>query len=179
MQHDVSRACGYEQAARFVVDAGRGDTVLFSGFFDTGYFVFFVRKHDPERQMVVLRADKLLTTSRMNQLSIAEHVTSPEQLYALLRELGTVFVVLEDVPMPSPALAMLHHEVRTGRFDERLRLRAGEGDDRIEDVEIAVYEFRDAEPAAADARVRMTIPLAGQSIDLPLRAVRHGVEAER
>lgn len=179
MRHDVPRACGYEHAARFVVDAGRGDTVLFSGLLDTGYFVFFVRKHDPDRQLVVLRADKLLTTSRMNQVSIDEHVTTPAQLYELLRELGTVFVVLEDVHMPSPALEMLHEEVKTGPFEERLRLKAGAGDDRIEAVEIAVYEYRGAEPAAADARVRMTMPLAGQSIDLPLRAVRHGGEAQR
>ena len=31
---------------------------------DTGYFVFFTRKHDPHQDLIVLRADKLLVTSR-------------------------------------------------------------------------------------------------------------------
>ena len=41
---------GYEEAARYVADNPRGDTILYSAAVDTGYFVFFVRKADPERQ---------------------------------------------------------------------------------------------------------------------------------
>src|SRR6266508_2114428 len=41
-------ATGYEEAARYVSDYRQGDTVLYSAAIDTGYFVFFVRKNDPE-----------------------------------------------------------------------------------------------------------------------------------
>ena len=49
---------GYEEAARFVLAAANGrsaPTVLYSASIDTGAFVFFVRKHDPARRLVVLR----------------------------------------------------------------------------------------------------------------------------
>jgi hypothetical protein len=60
----------YEEAARFVLAETRvrpAPTVLYIASLDTGVFMFFVRKHDPARQLVVLRADKLLTTSLMGR----------------------------------------------------------------------------------------------------------------
>src|SRR5262249_19541118 len=78
---------GYEEAARFVgaePDGQSAPTVLYSASVDTGMFVFFVRKHDPERRLVVLRADKLLTTSLMGQLSVEDRIRSAQDIYPLL-----------------------------------------------------------------------------------------------
>src|SRR5262245_9640046 len=77
----VEQAGGYEQAAQFVLGADPGPTVLFSGDIDTGFFTFFVRKHDPERRLVVLRSDKILTTSRMGRPSVEDRIERPEQIY--------------------------------------------------------------------------------------------------
>ena len=54
-------ARGYEEAARFVLDRAPGDAVLFSGATDNGGTSFSSsRKHDVDRRLVVLRADKPL-----------------------------------------------------------------------------------------------------------------------
>ena len=89
------RAEGYEEAARLVVHGRVGATVLYSHSVDTGLFVFFVRKNDPDRGLVVLRADKLLETSDFDH---EDRAVFTERIHELLRGFGTEHVVIEGHP---------------------------------------------------------------------------------
>lgn len=162
-------AAGYEEAARFVVGAPRGSTVMFAGDIDTGFFTFFVRKHDPTRQSIVLRADKILTTSFMGAVAAEDRVSSREELRATLRRFGVGYVVVEERKSESEVQNWLLDEVRTPAYAERLRVPTQSTDVRLRSgTAIAVYEVLAAPAAAADARLDIRLPLVSQQIDIPL-----------
>lgn len=164
-------APGYEQAAEYVLAQTPAPTVLYSASIDPGYFVFFVRKHDPAQRLVVLRSDKLLTTSLMAQLSVEDRIDSPDEIAPLLQEYGTRFIVLEDRPSGSPPLDWLRDIVRTDRFVERRRFEIEDGFSDLRGVSLVVYEYLDATAPAPDATLDLHLPLVGREIRLPLSAL--------
>ena len=167
-------ATGYEEAARFVLASNPGGTVMFSGDIDTGFFTFFVRKHDAARRLVVLRADKLLTTSRMALTSVEDRIERPEQIYDMLRTFGTRFVVIEDSPSHSHVLEWLRTETRTPQFQERRRIPIGTTDPRLRGVDLVVYEFLGATAAAPDAILSIRMPLVSRSMAIKLTDLTGG-----
>ena len=162
-------AGGYEEAARFVLSSNPGATVMFSGDVDTGFFTFFTRKHDLARRLIVLRADKILTTSKMARTNFAEKIDRPEQIYDVLHRYGTRYVVIEDRPSQSRVLEWLRHELTSPRFAERTRIPLRVTDVRMRGTSLAIYEFLDASAPAADAKLSMHLPVIGQSLDIPLQ----------
>ena len=104
---------------------------MFSGDIDTGFFTFFIRKHDPARRLVVLRSDKVLTTSRMALPSVEDRIDRPEQIYDVLKTFGTRFVVIEDQPSRSHVMEWLRSELHTPQFKERRRIPIGTTDPRL------------------------------------------------
>lgn len=159
---------GYEEAARFVVDSHPGPTVMFSGDVDTGLFTFFVRKHDPRRDLIVLRADKVLTTSLMGHLSVEDRIQSPDEIYDILRNFGTRYIVIEDRRSESRVLEWLRHELRSAKFVERRRIRIQTSNRSLQDRDLVVYEYTDAVPPNRHAMITMHLPLVRQSVSVPL-----------
>jgi hypothetical protein len=168
-----ARRGGYEEAARFVLAAAAvqpAPTVLYSAALDTGAFVFFVRKHDPARRLVVLRADKLFTTSLMGQLSVEDRISSPQEIYAALDRYGTRFIVIEDVPTGSRVLDWLRDELKGDRFIERRRIADDPSGTSPSRLTLAVYEYRGARPPDPHAEIDLKIPLVGREVRVPLSA---------
>jgi hypothetical protein len=165
---------GYEEAARFVLaDAGGqpAPTVLYSASRDTGMFVFFVRKHDPSRRLVVLRSDKLLTTSLMGQLSVEDRIQSSKEIYPLLERYGTKFIVIEDLPSGSIVLDWLREELKGDRFIERRRTGVDQSGSARRVPSLVVYEYKGARPADPDAEIDLKLPLVGREIRVRLSAL--------
>lgn len=161
-------ATGYEDAARYVLEQGNSPTVMFSGPVDTGYFVFFVRKHDPQRRLVVLRSDKMLTTSLMGDVAVEDRVSTPAEIEGVLRRFGTRYVVIEDRTTDSHVLNWLRNELHSPQFAERRRFPSRSLDRRLRDVDIAVYEYLGATPPAPDAQLDLHLPLVNREIRVPL-----------
>ena len=167
-------AGGYEDAARYVAQQAQGKAVvLFSGDLDTGYFVFFVRKHDPDRRLVVLRADKILTTSYMGDVAYKEQV-APEQVDGILSDFGTRFVVIEDRPSSSKVLEWLRSRVRRPPYVERLRVPIRSSDDRMKNTALAVFENVSVPAPNPGAILRLDLPVAGLVINVRLGEVLDG-----
>lgn len=164
-----AHAGGYERAAEYVLGRSAGRPVLYSARVDTGYFVFFVRKHDPEGQALVLRADKLFTTSRMNELNVDDRIDRPEQIYEFLRTYGVRFVVLEDTEYPPGPLTWLRDELRTNRFTLAERIPVASNDRRLQDTAVNVYEFTEPTTVSPLAKLSLNIPLIGETIEVKLR----------
>jgi hypothetical protein len=162
-------AVGYEEAAQFVLAADPGATVLFSGGVDTGFFTFFVRKHDPERKLVVLRSDKLLTTSYMTHSDVEERIERPDEIYDILRRYGTRYVVIEDRPSESRVLEWLRQELHSNRFIERKRIPLVTSDRRLRSTSLAIYEFAAHTPPDRNAVFTVHLPLIGRTVSVPLR----------
>jgi hypothetical protein len=168
MAQPLRDGTAYEDAARYVVEHATGPTVLYSASVDTGYFVFFVRKHDPAQRLAVLRSDKLLTTSLMNSVSIEDRVGTPDEIHAVLQRFGVRLVVIEDRPSDSRVLEWLRHLVRTNQFAERARFPLAVGDHELAGVSLVVYEYLAATPPAPDAELDLNIPLVGRRVRVPL-----------
>jgi hypothetical protein len=169
---------GYEEAARFVLaeaEVQPAPTVLYSAPIDSGMFVFFVRKHDPARRLVVLRADKLLTTSMMAEVSVEDRIHSPQEIYAALDRYGTRFIVIEDMPTGSQVLDWLRDELRGDRFIERRRIAGEPYGTSPAGPTLAVYEYKAARPPDPDAVIDLKIPLIGREVRVPLAAFRPSV----
>ena len=136
-------APGYGAAARYVVEAASATgpkTVLYRASIDTGYFVFFVRKHDPARRLVVLRSDKLLTTSRMATLSVEDLIHQPDEIYGVLKRYGTRFVLIEDRPSGATVLDSL--ESSCGRVaSSNDGVSIGDAAPGLQGVSLAMYEY--------------------------------------
>jgi hypothetical protein len=155
---------GYEDAARYVVEHSRSDSVLYSAAIDTGYFVFFTRKHDPERRLVVLRADKVLTTSRMGELAFESRLKNAEEIVPIMRRFGVGHVVIEETRYPEGPLTWLQEVLKTDQFVLRRRIPLETTDRRLAGTSLAVYEYRGQTAADRDAIIQMNIPLVGRSI---------------
>jgi hypothetical protein len=163
-----THAGGYEEAARFVLASNPGPTVLFSGDVDTGYFAFFVRKHDPARRLIVLRSDKVYTTSYMRAPSVEDRIQEPDQIYDALHDFGTRYVVIEDRASESRVLEWLRQELKTPRFVERRRIPIRTTDPSLRGTSLAIYELRDATPPNPDAVLSLGLPIVGRSLTVNL-----------
>lgn len=156
-------ARGYEEAAQYVVENRKGASVLYSADVDTGYFIFFVRNHDPHRELIVLRADKVLATSRLSRI-VEERITQREQIYEILRDFGVGYVVLEDLPYESPSLEWLREEVQGERFVLRKKIPIQSNHPKLKGVNLVIYEYKDYKPPGQGKKLQMNIPLMGDSI---------------
>ena len=162
-----SETPGYEAAAAYVAGEAGSSTILYSASVDTGYFVFFVRKHDPGKRLVVLRSDKLLTTSLMARLSVEDLIKSPSDIYPLLQRYGTRFIVIEDRPSGG-VLDWLRDELRTDEFVERRRFPIGDGSPELRGVSLVAYEYRAAVRPDPAAQLDLHLPLVGRRIKVRL-----------
>lgn len=167
-------AHGYEDAALYVTQHGEAPTVLYTGIVDTGYFVFFVRKHDLSQRLVVLRSDKIFTTSQMQHLSVENRISDPSEIYAALKKYGTRYVVIEDMPSGDRVIDWLRNEAHGPHFAERQRFPIRSSDRRLRNADLVVYEYLDATPPAAGAEIDVKLPVVGREIRLPLSDFRAG-----
>ena len=164
----IAGASGYEDVARYVVTHPRASTVLFLGDVDSGYFSFFVRKHDSARKAIVLRADKVFTTSWMGAVAAKDRIAGPEEIPAILQRLGVGYIVAEDWPSQSRTLNWLHQDIKTSRYAERLRVKIRSNDSALAERDLAVYEILDAGPAAPDARLDIQVPLVSREFGVAI-----------
>jgi hypothetical protein len=156
---------GYEAAARYVLEHPKGESVLFSGNVDSGYFPFFVRKHDPNRRLIVLRADKTLVTSNLKRI-FKENLTTPEEIHQMLQDFGVGYVVIEDMPYASPTLALLREELKGSDFVLRERIPFRTNGPELAGVDLAIYEYRNYRPANRDRPLQMYLPLVSKGVEV-------------
>ena len=164
------RAEGYEAAARFVVAHKTNPVILYSAGVDSGLLPFFVRALDPDRNLVVLRADKVLATSSMDRI-VADRISAPWQVHDVLKRFGIRHVVIEDVAYDSPALRWLQQEVLSSRFRLLTRIPVRSSAPRLAGASLSVYEYVEATPLPSVSRVRVDLPLSRTSIDVDLHEV--------
>ncbi len=156
---------GYEQAAQYVIAHPKGETVLYSGAIDTSYFIFYVRKYDVNRQFIILRSDKIFATSKLNRI-IADRIGSKEEMYALLQRYGVGYVVLEDTPSTSQALEWVREEVHSDRFLLHQQIPIHADFPPLKQVNLNIYEYKDARPLDPEQTLEMDIPLMGESLQI-------------
>jgi 4-amino-4-deoxy-L-arabinose transferase-like glycosyltransferase len=165
LQLAPSHAYGYEEAAQYVVNNWKGEAILYSSSSDSGNFIFFIRKHNKNKKIIVLRADKILATSRLKRI-FDDRIKDPKEIQSLLNTFGVSYVVLEDRKYRSKALEWLRDEVRTDRFVLRNRIIIRSNISQLKGTSLAIYEYKGYSKAKADEILKMNIPLIGNAIKL-------------
>ena len=64
----------------------------------------------------------------------------------MLRDFGVGYVVIEDVKYKSPPLEWLREEVKSERFILRKRIPIRSNIKKLQDVTLAVYEYKEYTP---------------------------------
>jgi hypothetical protein len=123
-----------------------------------------VRKHDPDRGLVVLRADKLLGTSDLDH---EDRAVFAERIHELLRGFGTEHVVIEGHPQAGP-LHLLDEMTKSRWFALVKRLPLRSSDARLADTSLAIYKYLGYTPPRPGQVLRVNLPLVGRSISVPL-----------
>jgi hypothetical protein len=158
---------GYEEAAQYIVAHRKGASVLYSNISvqDPGFFVFFVRKHDPDRELIVLRANKILATSEMSRI-VEERIRQPEDIYEILQNYGVGYIVMGDRRTQSRSIEWLREEVQSEKFilRQKITLRSNKPD--VNNLLLSIYEYKDYTPPKKETILDMNIPLMGDSIKI-------------
>jgi len=170
-QAEPQYATGYEDAARYIVENKQSGTVMYSGIYDTGFFIFFVRKHNADNDLIILRADKVLATSNMMSIS-DDRIKDRSEIYEQLNEFGVRYVVLEETSSESQALRWLGEEVKSDRFILRKQIIIKSNNQKIEGVPLSIYEYKGHNSPRDGQLLRMNIPLMGDSIVVPLKDLK-------
>jgi 4-amino-4-deoxy-L-arabinose transferase-like glycosyltransferase len=163
---------GYETAARYIIDNKKDGSILYSGIIDTGYFIFFLRKDQTDRDLIILRADKMLATSKMNWI-IDNRIKKRDEIYDILTKWGVRYVVIEDVESPSRSLEWLRQEVRSDKFVLRKVIALRSNTPKTDKVPLSIYEYKEYSSPRSGQRLHMNIPLMGDSIDIPFDSLQH------
>jgi len=156
---------GYEEAARYVLDNPKGTSVMFSSKVDSGYFIFFMRKLDSSGKLVVLRADKVLATSMLGSI-VESKISTREEIYPILNDFGTCYIVLEEMPYRADALKWLWQETKKEKFVLRRKIPIHSMDRRLRGVVLGIYEYKDCGPPSPNAVLKMNLPLVNSSINI-------------
>ena len=169
LRAEVEYADGYEEAAQYVLAHRKGESVLYCGHEDTGYFIFFVRKHDPGRNLIVLRSDKLLTEFMLGP-GIGRVGQAGGGLRSVLEQYGVGYVVVEDAGHESLAVTWLRSELQSQAFvlrkavDLSSNARALQGD-----ASLLIYEDLEYRPAPEGSVLEIKIRQIKGAIRVPFK----------
>jgi hypothetical protein len=164
-----SGAGGYEAAAQYVVNQSKEPAILFDSAVDTGFFVFFVRKHDPPGRLAVLRADKILTSPEPGGDATAATQADVNVIYSALRRFGIRWIAVEERTSGPRILRQLHEQLKTASFVERQRIPIVSREPEAQGKALVVYEYLEAQPPDLDAELDIGLPLGRREIKLRLR----------
>jgi hypothetical protein len=146
---------GYEATAERVVALAQSGVLLFDGELP-GNFVFFVRKLDHDRKLVVLR--KALYTTRIDKsFGQEELVKSPEEILELLRRYGIRYIVVSNNPnLDFDAQRLLRQLLATEQFGLLAELPIESNIKGWEGRRLLLYSYKNAVPrTATELRIRM------------------------
>jgi len=158
-------AYGYEEAAKYIVNNWKGDSVLYCSKKDSGYFIFFVRKHDQNKDRIVLRADKILATSRMNRI-FDDRIHSKDDIKNILYKFGIAYVVIEDQKYKSKSLEWLRSVAKSDEFILRKSIPLRTNSSRIQNIVLNIYELKNYRSADPNAILQFNVPLMGETINV-------------
>ncbi len=168
----------YDEAAEFIVQHPKGATLLISASYD-GTFIFHLRKHDVEKRMIALRADKMLVSfSVFKKWGLSSYVNTENDIYDMLRDYGTGYIVIESPPLGEhkgiKALEMLKEMVHSENFTLVKRLPSTHTlnnwfccpQKRINDISISIYEYNNMTLPQEEELV-IKFPHLGREIRVP------------
>ena len=134
---------GYEQASKYVVDnTHQRQLCLMDGFLN-GSFIYYVRQHDPQRRLWVLRGDKILYSVICEpKAALSEYARSEQEVLQLIHKYDPEYIVVEEPQLyfsvPAAALLrdVLHHHPDKFKLEVRFPIESNQPRFRNASIEI-------------------------------------------
>ena len=162
------RASGFREAAKYVTDNPKGYTI-FLGTVNRGSFIFWVRKFDKDRRFIVLRGDKLLTSSAaFHKYKLKVYVNSAEQIYEIFKKYGSTYiVVLSKDTSEIPIFSVLLELLKTDKFKLVKEIPIDSDFGFLKGQKILIYER--LEPAyLPKGELILPLPIVDKTIRIPV-----------
>ena len=166
MAMDPQTNVGYYETARYLIEGVTDKNVLYSSSSDTGYLWFFTRSLDPDRKTIIFRADKILATANFNRI-VEERITTKEELYTTLKELGIEYVVIDGKEFNSRSLNLLRDEMTSDKFRLLKNIKLQGKRFPIGSV-ISIYQFTEHTPPKQGIQLHMALPIVNHTITVSL-----------
>ncbi len=163
---------GYEEAAQYIVDRGE-ERVFFQGSgLGNGNFIFYIRKLDKGRRMVVFRGDKILASSSVySKYLLVEHAKTLDDTYTLLKAYGTrYFVIEEQSDFNIKAFEMLRQALESDNFTLEKKIKLCNEDSRNKNQMLLIYRMNGDIPEMRED-IHIRLPIIGSEIRVPLKTL--------
>jgi hypothetical protein len=169
---EVPFVASLEDPAVFALAESGTRPILYCCRYD-GEFIFEMRRADPKRQSIVLRADKLLVSfSVLPEFGIRSYVATRADILALIDRNGVATLAIESRDTVGvPELALLIETVKGPEFELLAEYPIGTSNIHHRDVKLGIYRYRDAKPAEGTV---ITIPAPQLGRDLTLQLPSSG-----
>jgi len=169
-------ATGYEEAARFIVRESKGPTVFFDGH-NNGYFIYFTRAFDPKRSLIILRGDKLLSSSSiMPRQWLKVHAHSRTDLENMIKEYGPSHIVVEAEHRSD---ILIHQEFRKfldqGPFRLVSEIPVQSNRSPLRGQTLKIYEYLNSQPMTAK-QLELRLPIVGQTVRVSVDPLRRQLQ---
>lgn len=161
------RSSGFQEAASLAVSLSERPAIFIDAY-NNGYFTFFVRAYDKNREKFVLRGDKLLSSSAVDTTTWAkEHVESSEGVLNVLRSIRADIVVVEEENYTEfPVHDILRELLKTEQFEELARIPIISTLPRYRDQTLLIYRWK-GELDASIGAMELPLPIVGKKLLVP------------
>jgi hypothetical protein len=169
-EKQLDYATGYDSAAQYVLqNCGESPAVLFDGY-NNGYFTYFMRALDQKRSMIVLRGDKLLSSSSIfsnHRLEI--HAFSQKDIKNIIDEFGISCIVIESRETSNIEIHRIFREyLSSGPFQLVNEIIVDSNRVHLKNQSLKIYRYLQLKPPTADYLI-INLPVVGQILKIPYR----------
>ena len=168
----IPHVSGYEDAARYVLTESRSPVLFFTGM-GNGQFSFFVRKHDPEKRFMILRGQKIISSSFIHHdHDMDVYLHNPREIYNEFQKMGVQYAVVES-PLHAPDIpayrALMHLLEDSNYFTLRKTVPVEiVPPSRTKDYQLLIYENRNPAPINRNQTLTLHVPVAGRTLKVTL-----------
>lgn len=152
---------GVEDAVKYVMAQPESDVLYYQGSLN-GDFIFYVRKHDPEKRHLVARDKLIVATKIVQAFGTRSLVTDADEVVELFRTWGIRYVVLQNRD-DMVGLGIVHRAVNAGQFDLVREFPLWSNADKAHDYKVRVYRYKGELRRSTDP---VTLPMMTLSDDI-------------
>lgn len=171
----IPTASGYEKAAAFTINHSKSPVVFFDGYAN-GQFIYFMGIFDEKREFVVLRGDKLISSSSIsytNRLKI--HLNNKSEIAKALTDMGVQFVIVESKNL---SRLDIYNQLRdmladNSQFKLLKTIPVKSNREQLNQMNLLIYENRHWLGINSDQVIKLRLPVVGQELNVPLKRVLH------
>jgi hypothetical protein len=144
--------------------------VLFDGYAN-GHFIFFMNIHDTQREFIVLRGDKLISSSSISYTNKLEvHLHDKNEISKALSDMGVQFIIVESENMSGLEIYTIFREMlnKSAQFKLCKTIDIKSNKKRFENVKLLVYENLMRPGINPDQELKLRLPVIGQTLELKM-----------